>query len=153
MTSVLALDLATHTGFACRDENGSIDSGVWLLDFGKGRPWTCRQLNLWARLELLSWVSVTVVEKPIVYPGRESGARVAYGLAAVVEMWAEACGIEYREIAAATVKRHATGRGNCDKAAMVAAARVKWPEIRIADDNHADALWLMDVDRPSPRSV
>ena len=28
---------------------------------------------------------------------------------------------------------------------MVEAARVKWPDVEIVDDNMADALWLLDL--------
>jgi Holliday junction resolvasome RuvABC endonuclease subunit len=42
-----------------------------------------------------------------------------------------------------TLKKHATGRGNADKAAMIAAMRTKG--FRPADDNEADALALHGV--------
>ncbi len=41
------------------------------------------------------------------------------------------------------IKKHATGKGNAPKDAMVAAAKAKrWT--RVIDDNHADALALLD---------
>ena len=41
-----------------------------------------------------------------------------------------------------TIKRHVTGRGNADKAAVIAAVRTLGFEP--ADDNEADALALLD---------
>jgi len=41
------------------------------------------------------------------------------------------------------VKRHATGRGNADKAAMVAAAVARWGGEPTEDE--ADALWIADA--------
>jgi hypothetical protein len=45
----------------------------------------------------------------------------------------------------ADIKKHATGKGNCDKGAMLAAARDEWPDRTIQDDNEADALWLLHL--------
>jgi len=46
-----------------------------------------------------------------------------------------------------TIKRHATGKGNADKAAMMAAARARG--FSPADDNEADAiailLWALET--------
>lgn len=41
------------------------------------------------------------------------------------------------------VKKFATGTGNCKKLAMVAAAYKRLPHLEVADDNQADAAWLM----------
>ena len=147
MSAVLGLDTSTHTGWALRPDNGELLAGVWPLDFGPGRPYACRQLNLWAALDRvggLHGLGFVVAEKPVVMPGRESAARVCFGLIATVEMWCETRHVEYREIQIGRIKKHATGRGNARKPEMVAAARARWPELRIVDDNAADALWLLD---------
>jgi hypothetical protein len=52
--------------------------------------------------------------------------------------------IQYQGVPVGTVKKHATGKGNSNKDAMVEAARSKWPDIDIKDDNQADALWIWD---------
>jgi Holliday junction resolvasome RuvABC endonuclease subunit len=44
-------------------------------------------------------------------------------------------------VAVGTIKRHATGRGNADKAAMLAAMRARG--FSPADDNEADAIALL----------
>lgn len=42
----------------------------------------------------------------------------------------------------ATRAKWATGSGRADKGAVLAAVRADWPEVRIANDNDADALTL-----------
>ncbi|MCZ8278973.1 MAG: hypothetical protein O9313_11610, partial [Acetobacteraceae bacterium] len=49
--------------------------------------------------------------------------------------------IAYQGVPVGTIKRYATGRGNADKAAMVAAMRARG--FTPADDNEADALALL----------
>jgi Holliday junction resolvasome RuvABC endonuclease subunit len=50
-------------------------------------------------------------------------------------------GVPYAVISPSTLKKFATGRGNCDKAAMILAA-YKRSGIEFRDDNQADAYWL-----------
>ena len=41
------------------------------------------------------------------------------------------------------MKRHATGKGNAGKPAMIGAALRRWGHV-VKDDNEADALWIAD---------
>jgi hypothetical protein len=155
---ILALDTATKTGWALGDASGVVASGVWILDSEGFTRWR----TLWRRLEDLfgghGGQGLRVVhEAPLVMPGRESGARVAHGLIAVLEFWCEWRGCTCEQVYGATIRKHALGKGNAGygqnkgvrvkgegKRMMVEAAAKKWPSIRIADDNHADALHLLD---------
>ncbi len=49
--------------------------------------------------------------------------------------------IAYQGVPVGTIKRYATGKGNADKAAMIAAMRARG--FAPADDNEADALALL----------
>ena len=69
-------------------------------------------------------------------------AHVYGGLLSVLQVECETRGIAYQGVPVATIKRHATGKGNADKAAMVAAAQVRWPHAKNHDES--DALWLLD---------
>ncbi len=60
----------------------------------------------------------------------------------VQELCAER-GIEYQSVHSGTLKKHATGKGNTKKPAMIAAAKERWPYQVVADDNQADALCLL----------
>jgi hypothetical protein len=60
---------------------------------------------------------------------------------ATLTAWAELRGVPYEGVPVGTIKRHATGKGNADKDAMIAAARARG--FSPADDNEADAITLL----------
>jgi Holliday junction resolvasome RuvABC endonuclease subunit len=68
-------------------------------------------------------------------------AHVHGGLMATLTAWAELRGIPYQGVLVGTIKRHATGKGNAPKQAMIAAARARG--FSPADDNEADAIALL----------
>ena len=69
-------------------------------------------------------------------------AHVYGGLLATLTAWCEEAHVPYQGVPVATIKRHATGKGNADKAAMISAAVNRgWNP---TDDNQADALWILD---------
>ena len=68
-------------------------------------------------------------------------AHVYGGFLATLTAWAETAGIAYQGVPVGTIKRHATGKGNADKAAMMAAARARG--FRPADGNEADAIAIL----------
>jgi hypothetical protein len=61
--------------------------------------------------------------------------------------WGELRGTPYEGVPVGTIKRHATGRGNAPKEAMIASARARG--YCPADDNEADAIailhWALDT--------
>ena len=162
MAATLAIDPATKCGFAVAVEPGiPVDSGTWHLDRG---PHRTRWLSLWARLDEIherhpvGRIAHELVEQHPTpgIPGKTNVyAAHCYGaLVAVLEMGAETHKVSVLPIPVGTIKKHATGKGNARKEAMVAAAKLRWPEIRICDDNHADALWILDTytsSSPGPR--
>ena len=60
---------------------------------------------------------------------------------ATLTAWCEHHCIAYQGVPVGTTKRHATGKGNADKAAMIDAARAKG--FSPADDNEADAIAIL----------
>jgi Holliday junction resolvasome RuvABC endonuclease subunit len=60
---------------------------------------------------------------------------------AVLTAWAELRGVPYEGVPVGTIKRHATGKGNANKDAMIAAARARG--FSPADDNEADAIAIL----------
>ncbi|MBM3273404.1 hypothetical protein FJY94_09270, partial [Candidatus Kaiserbacteria bacterium] len=56
--------------------------------------------------------------------------------------WCEHHQIPYQGVPVGTIKKHATGKGNAGKAEMIAAAKALG--FAPVDDNHADALALLD---------
>jgi hypothetical protein len=63
------------------------------------------------------------------------------GLMATLTAWAELRGVPYEGVPVGMIKRHAAGKGNADKAAMVAAIRARG--FSPADDNEADAIAIL----------
>lgn len=161
--AVLALDLATVTGWALDSDTGLL-SGVWDLSAGRGRPYRARWLNLWERLNAFGEahdITTIVFEEVLAHPrparvvdgkhkagGTNIYAAHLYGsLKGAVEGWAETRGAQTARVNVATAKKLATGRGNANKAAMKAAAERKWPDQRVRDDNQADALHILEAFR------
>lgn len=69
------------------------------------------------------------------------------GFLATLTAWCELNCIPYEGVPVGTIKRHVTGKGNADKAAVIEAIRTRGFEP--ADDNEADAiailLWAIDT--------
>jgi Holliday junction resolvasome RuvABC endonuclease subunit len=63
------------------------------------------------------------------------------GFLAHLTAWCEHHQIPYQGVPVGTIKKHATGKGNAVKAAMMAAVRAKG--FLPVDDNEADALALL----------
>src|SRR5690606_30850313 len=78
-------------------------------------------------------------------PKMQGALVVQAQLQAIIVAFCEDQGIDYRGYSPSEIKKHATGKGNASKEDMLSAARAKWPQVAIADDNQADALWLLDL--------
>lgn len=137
---ILALDLATRTGWAHSDGPSGVQdfslkrgesSGMLFLKF---RGWLDRVYSD-AEFELVAY------EQPHLRGGYAT--ELLAGMVGILLAWAVENGVEYAMRHSGEIKRHATGKGNANKEQMIEAARkIGWnPE----DDNEADALWLLDL--------
>lgn len=147
--ATLALDLALTTGWALRDvdQGGELRSGLWNLRPGTGRPHQSPGLNLWwwlTHAHALYGLTCVVQERPFTHKGFPGTNAVPFGLQMATQMWCEHKGLNWSAVPPATIKKHATGKGNARKEAMLETARVRWPELDVDDHNAADALWLLD---------
>jgi hypothetical protein len=139
--SILALDLATLTGWAA-ETNGVRESGVVECSAHKGetKGWRFVRFNVW----LYGWKDLGL--KLVVYehPHHRGGAATecAYGLSTRVEEFCSRHYIRCESVHTATLKKHATGHGHATKDMMVKMAQVLKPGV--SDDNESDALWLLD---------
>ena len=77
-------------------------------------------------------------------PKMQGALVVQAQLQGVIVVWCERNAIEYRGYSPSEIKKHATGKGNANKQAMIEAAQEKW-ERPMVDDNEADALWILDL--------
>jgi Holliday junction resolvasome RuvABC endonuclease subunit len=148
--SVLALDLGTRTGWAHAGADQIVTSGVtefrndrWQgggMRFLRFRAWLDEMRRLTGGFDQLVYEQVR----------RHAGADAAHvfgGWLAILSVWCEQNGIAYQGVPVGTIKRHATGKGNAPKDAMIAAARARG--FNPTDDNEADALaillWAIDT--------
>jgi Holliday junction resolvasome RuvABC endonuclease subunit len=142
--SVLALDLATTTGYAVLNANGTIDSGSKKFGLLKADGAGVRYKNFrcWlVAMKLVHEITEIVYEQTMGHT--LSSPQIYCGLVAVVQMFGEHHQIPYRSINVSTVKKAFTGHGRADKAAMI--AKCVSMGFRPQDDNEADALALLHV--------
>ena len=151
ITTVLAIDLGTRSGFACL-KDGSINHG-WVdfkpgrfegggIRFLKFRNWLNQIKNMTGDIHVVYFEEVR----------RHQGVDAAHvygGLMATLTAWCEHHQIPYSGVPVGTIKLHATGKGNANKDAMVAAMQALGHPV--TDDNEADALailhWAMEQDK------
>lgn len=145
--NVLAVDPGTACGYACRSGLIVAASGVWNLRpnrfEGAGMRWLRLRSHL-ADIGRLCAPTLVAYEEVRRHMGTDA-AHLYAGVVATLQAWCEDNAVPYTAIPVGTVKRTATGRGNADKAAMLAAARERWPEQNVTDDNQADALWIAEA--------
>jgi Holliday junction resolvasome RuvABC endonuclease subunit len=85
-------------------------------------------------------VARIVFEEVRAHAGTDA-AHIYGGFLGHLSSWCEERGVAYEGVPVGTIKRFATGRGNADKAAMVAAMQARG--FAPADDNEADAIALL----------
>lgn len=141
---ILAIDPATHCGWA----HSSGPSGTWDLSIRRDESSGMRLMRLRGKLAEFAaqGLDLIVFEAARHAAPKMQGALVVQTeLQSVIKVYCHDHGIEYRGYSPSEIKKHATGKGNANKDAMLATAREKWPLAGIEDDNQADALWLLDL--------
>ena len=144
LPTVLALDLGAATGWALRTRDDHVTSGTVIhrndrwqgggMRFLRFRQWLTEIKHTSGGLD---WVVFEEVR-------RHAGVDASHaygGWLAILSAWCEHHVIPYEGVPVGTIKRFATGRGNADKAAMIAAMTARG--FHPADDNEADALALL----------
>jgi Holliday junction resolvasome RuvABC endonuclease subunit len=138
---ILALDVATHCGYAISRQL----YGVWDLTPKRDESAGMRLIRFRAKLnEILKSekINLVVFERP---GGQHKGAIIVQAeLQGQVKVVCEDLNIEYRGYSSQEIKKFATGKGNSGKPAMIAAAKEKlgYPG---NNDNEADAMWLLEL--------
>ena len=147
---VLALDLGTTTGWALQTPDGLIASGTVCFRPSRYDGGGMRYLRFRGWLDQLAGdagpISAIHFEEVRRHVGTDA-AHVYGGLLATLTAWAENMAIAYQGVPVGTIKRHATGKGNANKGAMIDAVRARG--FNPADDNEADAiailLWALET--------
>lgn len=148
--TILALDLGTTTGWAIRDFGGLITSGTVSFKpsrYDGGGMRYLRFTNWLTELDRLSGPIGAIYYEEVRRHAGTDAAHVFGGLLAVLTSWGELRGVPYQGVPVGTIKKHASGKGNAPKQAMIDAARQRG--FNPADDNEADAiailLWALET--------
>ena len=136
--AILALDLGSRTGWAVLPRSGRIASGV--AEFRPGRfegagMAFLRFEKFLADLDRdVGQFDAIVFEEVRAHAGTLA-AQVYGGFLAHLTAWCERHSSPYLGVPVATIKRHATGKGNASKDEVIAAIRA-----RGHDPGHADSI-------------
>ena len=142
--AILALDLGQTTGWAVRTPDGVITSGTAEFRPGRheggGMPYL--RFRRWLdEMRATCGIAEVVYEEVAAHRGMIA-AQSHGAFLGQLQAWCESRAIAYAGVPVGTIKRHITGRGNADKASVIAAIRALG--FHPADDNEADALALLD---------
>jgi len=141
---ILALDPATKCGWA----HSSGFSGTWDLSTRRDESGGMKLVRLHGKLFDVYFnigISLVVFEAARHAAPKMQGSLVHQAkLQGSIEIWCEQNGIQYRGYSPSEIKKHATGKGNANKEAMMKAAKTKWLAFD-GDDNEADAKWLLNL--------
>lgn len=158
--NILGIDPGTSCGWALRHRDGRIiASGTWDLSPKRHEGGGMRFVRLRTYLrDTLPECEMVAYEEVRRHMGVDA-AHIYGGIVAMIAAECEARKLPYTALPVASIKKHATGSGNpgakrkgmpkppkgAGKLAMMTAAKDKWPQIELIDDNHADALWIADL--------
>ena len=143
-TTILALDLGTHTEWALQHLDGTITSGTEYFKPQRFEGGGMRFLRFkrWLN-ELLSTsnhINAVFFEEVRRHAGVDA-AHAYGGFMGHLTAWCEHHNIPYQGVPVGTIKKHATGKGNAGKDEMITSVRDRGHTP--VDDNEADALALL----------
>jgi hypothetical protein len=122
--AVLALDLGTTAGSALRSRDGGTTSGTMTFKPSRFEGGGMRYLRFRHWLGEIAWLARglerVVFEAVRAHAGTDAG-HIYGGSLGLLTAWCEQRGVPYKGVPVGTIKRFATGRGNADKAAVIAA--------------------------------
>jgi Holliday junction resolvasome RuvABC endonuclease subunit len=154
MFVILGLDLGTRTGWARAEfafgKIVTLQAGTERFDLGREESRGMRFLRFRAWLDVMLAGEKMLRPDVVAYelPHHRGGAatRVLLGMVGILQETCERHKIDYQELHTASLKKRATGRGNAEKPAMIAAAQLAWPDLADQIDEHsADALWALTI--------
>jgi Holliday junction resolvasome RuvABC endonuclease subunit len=142
--ALLALDLGTTTGWALKADDEYISSGTLSLKSSRYDGGGMRYLRLRRWLDELQRDAGPIGAIHFEEVRRHIGTDAAHvygGMLGVLSAWCEEHGVAYQGVPVGTIKAFATGKGNADKAAVIAAVQARG--FSPLDDNEADAIAIL----------
>ncbi|WP_423196772.1 hypothetical protein DFLDMN_000295 [Cupriavidus sp. H19C3] len=151
--NILALDLGTKTGWALGLRDGKVRSGSESFaarrNEGPGQRWLKFQAWLGEQYRAAGELQAIYYEIVMAHGPRDQpntlAAHVYGGFEAFLQAFADRNRIQLVGVGVGTIKKSATGKGNAKKEAVIAAMRARGH--RVIDDNHGDALALLEYAR------
>lgn len=148
MKIIIALDLATKTGFA---SNQPEISGVEDFSIRRGESTGMKYLRftVWLK-EMLEKIKPDLIVTEQAHHRGGAATEVAAGfqthMQSTLAKWnlENLKQIEHTSYHTGTLKKHATGSGSAGKSDMMDAYERKWGS-KPLDDNESDARWLLDL--------
>ncbi len=147
MKAIIALDLATTTGFAIRRADGRIESGEVSFslkkDEGQGRRYV--KFRAWLLEVKQEHELAEIIYEQVMGHGAHNviAAHVYGGLLATLQAFGEHHGIAYRGIGVSTIKKRFAGHGQATKKDVIDQCRALG--FKPGGDNEADAIALLHV--------
>ena len=149
---ILCLDLGTRTGWALHDDGATFSGSMTFrpgryegggMRYLRFRQWLVELLAKSRRADIVGEapaIDAVYFEEVRAHAGTDA-AHIYGGFLATLSAWCEQRSIPYQGVPVGTIKRHVTGKGNADKAAVIAAIRARG--FNPTDDNEADALAIL----------
>lgn len=134
--NILALDIATNTGWKT-----STVSGTWNLKPNRGESESMRLIRFKSKVrEMIQMEGITLVAYERVAGFHKNAIIVAAEMVGVLKDLCHELNMDMSCYSATEIKKFATGKGNANKEAMIAAAVKLGYTPR--DDNEADAIFI-----------
>ena len=134
--NILALDIATKTGWKTRTA-----SGIWDLKVNRGESESMRVVRFRAKVkELIELEKIDLVAYERAAGMYKSSIIVESEMIGVLKLLCNELNIDLACYSATEIKKFATGKGNAKKEAMIEAAKELGYNPK--DDNEADAIHI-----------
>lgn len=148
--NILALDIGTQMGWALGLRDGNLRSGSESFaarrSEGPGQRWLKFQAWLGQQYREAGELQIIYYELVMAHGTKQNpntiAAHVYGGFEAHLQAWADRNRVQLVGVGVGTIKKSATGKGNAKKEQVIAAMRARGH--RVIDDNHADALALLE---------
>lgn len=151
--NILTLDIGTQTGWALGLRDGKVHGGSESFaarrNEGPGQRWLKFQAWLGERYRQAGELQAIYYELVLAHGPKDQpntlAAHVYGGFEAFLQAFADRNRIPLVGVGVGTIKKSATGKGNAKKEQVIAAMRARGH--RVIDDNHGDALALLEYAR------
>lgn len=142
--NILALDVATHTGWCTKTAHGT-----WDFSLKRDESAGMRLVRFKAKLrEMCALEEINLVTFELSQGFHQNAVIVQSELHGVLKLYCEENKIDYRSFAPSEIKKFATGKGSANKEKMVEAAQQMYGYFG-NDDNTADAMHIFHLTKKS----